>query len=733
MTKSSYTFPRGDRYNKVYLWFWSVLIFLSFISILGMSNFNRAILANTSAISLIKVDGFEDNKKAFLLNEGVYEIDLSSDIEKAILLKSNKYAMFKIRKIYQENFDDSDIEFKLYKNSKDITHKTKVVLLKGDDLKIELKAIRDLKIDKFKISINYLDFENIIYLLLLMILWILILLHTYKNNEATITLLSFLIFMFSLIAEKITFKHLNTDILIAYSMFFIILILLINRFIYFCKNINKNLHIVSIIATSFIFIALMIVPLGSIIYKISFGTSLLSDELYAIFQTNTKEGFEFIWDFISLNLVLGFIFTIAIFIYATWWHKKSELKPNDKIAFYIVVILGILILSSYFKELRLPNFIDEEYKKYNEELYKFKELEEKRNLNGNKIEALKSQEGETYVVLIGESLNKHHMQVYGYERKTTPKLQTLFENKEIIKFENAYSNHVQTMPALSLALTQANQYNKKDYFESVSMIEVFKEAGFETIWLTNQSLLGEWDNLISVLANQSDKVIGINKDIGTTVKTSKHDEELLPYIENELKDSKKNRVIFVHLMGSHSGYENRFPNNFNHFKESFFFNHIEAMFDDKKRIRVRQNNYDNSVLYNDFIVSNIVDILKKQGGVNALIYLSDHGEDVMRKLGHNPSTFTFDMTQIPLILYFSKEYQEKYQEKINSLNSNKNLLFSNDLLYDTVLGIADIKTDNYEERFDLSSKNYILEDKNALTLHGKKEYVLPENHFYKIK
>ena len=157
------------------------------------------------------------------------------------------------------------------------------------------------------------------------------------------------------------------------------------------------------------------------------------------------------------------------------------------------------------------------------------------------------------------------------------------------------------------------------------------------------------------------------------------------------------------------------------------------MFDDKKRIRVRQNNYDNSVLYNDFIVSNIVDILKKQGGVNALIYLSDHGEDVMRKLGHNPSTFTFDMTQIPLILYFSKEYQEKYQEKINSLNSNKNLLFSNDLLYDTVLGIADIKTDNYEERFDLSSKNYILEDKNALTLHGKKEYVLPENHFYKIK
>ncbi|NHW87812.1 sulfatase-like hydrolase/transferase, partial [Escherichia coli] len=71
----------------------------------------------------------------------------------------------------------------------------------------------------------------------------------------------------------------------------------------------------------------------------------------------------------------------------------------------------------------------------------------------------------------------------------------------------------------------------------------------------------------SIIAKQSDKVVGINSSIGRTTKGQRFDGDLLQPLARELKRGQgKNKLIFVHLMGNHSSYCSRFPEDFKTYK-----------------------------------------------------------------------------------------------------------------------------------------------------------------------
>jgi glucan phosphoethanolaminetransferase (alkaline phosphatase superfamily) len=359
--------------------------------------------------------------------------------------------------------------------------------------------------------------------------------------------------------------------------------------------------------------------------------------------------------------------------------------------------------------LKLPRFVGDNIEKYNKELTLFKEVQEKRKSGKITFKATKKGQGETYIVVIGESLNKTHMGLYGYKRETTPILSKMYQNHEILRFDNIYSNHTHTMQVLSLALTEANQYNKKDYYNSLSIVDILNQADIETYWLSNQNMLGGWDNLVSVIAHSANHITSINTSIGYTITAQKYDGELIPKVTKILSQkSRKNRVIFVHLMGSHSTYWTRYPQ------------------DNYKIYRNNQGNqvddYDNSILYNDYVVSSILKELQKQKGISGFIYMPDHADDIDHNLGHGSAHFTIEMTQIPMIMWFSNAYQKLYQNKYQTLSKNSNRLYSNDLFHDTLIGIFNIKTERYSRQYDLSSNHYQLKEESALVLHGKRHY-----------
>ena len=74
------------------------------------------------------------------------------------------------------------------------------------------------------------------------------------------------------------------------------------------------------------------------------------------------------------------------------------------------------------------------------------------------------------------------------------------------------------------------------------------------------------------------------------------------------------------------------------------------------------NDYDNAVLYNDFVVSSLIRMLAAARLNSLLVYFSDHGEDVYDSTGHQvlgrrEGKPTLPMYAIPFIVWNSEQWR----------------------------------------------------------------------------
>lgn len=322
----------------------------------------------------------------------------------------------------------------------------------------------------------------------------------------------------------------------------------------------------------------------------------------------------------------------------------------------------------------------------------------------------------TFVIVIGESLNRAHMGVYGYARDTTPWQSTIAKCGQTVIFRNAFSNHTHTVPVLSMALTQRNQYDHSAiaFQKAISLIDVAKyAAGFHTVWISNQAKLGSNDTPTASMASSADWQYFAN----TSYKRAKPDEILLEQIKG-LRLTADNNLVVVHLMGSHGRYGDRYPQSFAVYGEE---GDAEAL---------RLNQYDDSVRYNDHVLKQIYELATKLPRFQGMLYFSDHGEDPVRGLGHNSAKFTWDMAKIPVWMIFSDDYIASHARIIANLRAHHDKPFTNDLIFDTVLGLLGL-TDNeyYSSGNDLCSEDYHHTYADLKTLHGRKALnVLPDEH-----
>lgn len=147
------------------------------------------------------------------------------------------------------------------------------------------------------------------------------------------------------------------------------------------------------------------------------------------------------------------------------------------------------------------------------------------------IEKLKAAPDGVYVLVIGESLTRDHMNVYGYERDTTPFQSQAAIDPHYVFFNHAYSCYTQTVQVLTEALTEKNQYNDMALANAYSIIDMAREAGFHTTWISNQSRFGIWDTPIGAIGSACDDQYWINQYVGTDVITKDYDTVLVPYLK----------------------------------------------------------------------------------------------------------------------------------------------------------------------------------------------------------
>ncbi len=561
---------------------------------------------------------------------------------------------------------------------------------------------------------------------IVLLLWLTLLLFLHYKNYTYLALLIYLLFNITIYAESLNFGILDFKILMSYTFYYFSMVFLF-LWIYQVFSNLKSFRVSFFIVSLFSLLTVSI-PLIFMLYTLNFDHELSKESLYAIFQSNTNESYEYIKKFISLKYIILFIISISILLLLSYKQERRETLVLENSILWFLIMIFFTITLSRIDDFRLNNFVVKNVSKYIEELQRFREVQAKRKIGEIKFSATKEGKGEAYIVVIGESLNKNHMGIYGYMRKTTPHLSKIKKKGELILFNHAYSNHTHTVPVLSLGLTEANQYNHKSYYDSLSIIDILNRADVETYWLTNQTIYGGWDNMISVIATTSKHIIALNSSIGCNVVTQHYDESLVEKLKTILAiKTEKNRVIFIHLMGSHSIYSSRYPNDrFSLYKENLEKN----IFGKSTIVNQELNYYDNSIVYNDYVVSSILKEFQKKRGVKAFIYMSDHADDINRDLGHSVDFFTYEMTEIPFMGWFSSEYQKKYNNQYHNFLAHREKLFSNDMFYDTLIGMFNIKTKKYNSLYDLTSSRYKLEPKDALVLHGERSYIDKQNHKY---
>ncbi|MGB0891757.1 MAG: phosphoethanolamine transferase [Flavobacteriaceae bacterium] len=451
-----------------------------------------------------------------------------------------------------------------------------------------------------------------------------------------------------------------------------------------------------------------------------FETSVIShfkapsseETVAAIFLTNYYE----ITELIKGN-VLGFISAIILFtatLFISFKINKS-FTLNEKVKKYILIFslgfLTILYIRNVYAAIKLNDNSDEVFGLANYSLKvqlnkvfpldifmklnkAYEGIQKKKNYKNTikdfKFSAIKKdtlQEQEIYVLVIGETARKHNFSLYNYNRITSPNLDTI---ANVFPFKNVNTNANLTSLSIPFILTRATPNNPEIKFTEPAVINTFKEAGFKSYWISNQSVgVGSVFGFYASLAD-------VYKNTSISLDAANYDETLFPVLNDILEDKSTNKkFIVIHTLGSHFRYNYRYPESYNKFKPSLSRELSLENTSDISRKEELINSYDNSILYTDFVLSNFINQLKKQKAISYLYYISDHGEnlydDDRNKLMHGYVKATNYEIEIPLIIWTSKKYNNLYSNKIATLKNNLRARINSANTFHTLVDLANIK------------------------------------------
>lgn len=402
----------------------------------------------------------------------------------------------------------------------------------------------------------------------------------------------------------------------------------------------------------FIFLAVILLPVFFILgyYSVT-STVFAPDTLLAIAQTNIQEAIEYAKDNFSCKTIFLIILTNA-FVFFVAIKNTQKILWNKYNLFLVLFCITACLVGVYKYRDNIITDIPKQASKTLAQYKNFSKERTDRKDNMSKLLLSHKPEAGVYVLVIGESQNRAHMQAYNYHRATTPWLDSMKNDKNMLLFTKAYSCHTHTVPTLLYALTAKNQYNNIAVKNAVSVLEVAEAAGFETVWLSNQVKYSAWDTSVTSIASEANQQKWINSTLGESTNTDYFDGKLIEELE-KIKITDK-MLIVMHLMGNHGSYEQRYPKAF-------------EKYDGKNTI----DKYDNSIIYNDYVMSQVYKRARKIPNFKGLVYCSDHADAIDKNLSHDAAQFDFDMTHIPLYIYLSDSYIQNNSAKYKSLEKQK--------------------------------------------------------------
>lgn len=325
---------------------------------------------------------------------------------------------------------------------------------------------------------------------------------------------------------------------------------------------------------------------------------------------------------------------------------------------------------------------------------------------------------EVYVMVVGETARAHNFSLYGYPRDTNP---LLSKTPGIKAFPNVTTQSNTTHKSVPMLLSAASAEDFERLFHEKGILAAFKEAGFHTVFISNQL---PNHSFIDFLGEQADEHYFLKKE--DALQGNHYDEDLLQKLDEILPKADASssahyryRKLFVvlHSYGSHFNYQERYPRSFAYFKPD---SRSEAKSENRRDLL---NAYDNTIRYTDYILHGIIKRLQKWEKVqaktdgvycqptSAMLYTSDHGENIFDDDRHlflhaAPKASDYEL-HVPFIIWTSDGFSKQYPDILKALGENRSKQVQSSLsAFHTMLGIGGIQTRYRLDEYSVASDKY---------------------------
>lgn len=483
-------------------------------------------------------------------------------------------------------------------------------------------------------------------------------------------------------------KGIFCDSLLVYCLFLVISLI---------RGVNEKL---SRIVKWTVFCLISIMSAFSLSIHILFSSNNLQFILLAILETSKEEAIDFISVYKWVILVgLCIIFSCIIIVFLLMKHEESREKRYLQNQKKLSLVLSICIMFQFVLFIRYHQ--DGQFNNYRHLIIKLAKDYQVKNIVTETNSCIPTDScnftSSNIILIMGESFNKYHSNLYGYNKLTSP---FLSKEENLLCFSNVISPVNQTYGSFSHLLSLASVDQDCAWHDAPLFPYVFKKAGYNVLW---------WDNQTATCSYiEKTKNAFYDK---RNYKKYTYDEELMSeycHRRNEVERDSNNLIMF-HLIGMHYDYSNRYPSSQIKFRPEDYADRIELNEEEKMLVA----HYDNAVIYNDSIVSSIIEMYREKDAL--IIYFSDHGEEINDYRHFDSRSVICEQNKIgwmhcqldvPFMVYVTDIYREKHPDIVTKIERSVNRPFMIDDLPHLLFHLAGIDNKWYDPKRDLISDSF---------------------------
>lgn len=185
---------------------------------------------------------------------------------------------------------------------------------------------------------------------------------------------------------------------------------------------------------------------------------------------------------------------------------------------------------------------------------------------------------------------------------------------------------------------------------------------------------------------------------------AEYDEKLLPYLDEFLHKNNGyvKQYYTIHLYGTHEAYKSRYPSAFAQFSAE------DEEGDDSEQKQTKAE-YDNAVLYDDYVVNEIINRFEDKNAI--VFFISDHGMDLYDTSANAQHTAekkrSRHMIEVPFVVWASEQYRKNYPLMWERIKNSVHKPYRTDYLMYAILDAAGVEYKGMNPAYSIFSKDFV--------------------------